>query len=295
MLDYASAQWPTENGWRERYVLAQGAPVERAARAPETHLRTTTTGMVRVYETSARVLRVMSRAIWLFPAMLVPKIILWAMGNPIGDLITVMFVLLVCTFFAVFALTVLFFAIVGSKQQRMARSHLAFAEPRAADAPRLLGPAPVRFSGRIDAGIEEGAPVIVEQWSQGERLVRHVECRSFALVADGKPACVVEVAAAPILMARYRDEPAESAALEVASRLEGRTHERGGVARCVLRQGDVVEVLADDAQRTPRIEDERLRALVDQTGEAGPYREADASTFLVRCTPERPIVIVAGR
>src|SRR5260221_8309648 len=121
MLDYAAAQWPTEHGWRERYVIGQGAPAEREALAPATHVQTTSSGMVRVYEASAKLLRVMSRAIWLFPVMLVPKIVLWALGNPIGDLITVMFVILVCAFFAVFALTVLFFAIVGSKKQRMMR------------------------------------------------------------------------------------------------------------------------------------------------------------------------------
>jgi hypothetical protein len=289
LLDYASAQWPTEHGWRERYVLAQSAPVERATNVPSTLMRATSSGAVRLYEGTTRVLRVAAKALWLFPVMLVPKIVLWVMGNPIGDLITVLFVLLVVAFFGIFAFTVLLFAIVGPKKSRMSRSHLAFAEPRISDVLGILGDTPVRIRGRIDAGIEQGTPVLVEQWSRGERLVRHVECRSFAVMVEGKPACVVEIAAAPILVGRYGDS--DDTALEVASRLEGRTHERASASRCVLRQGDEVEIIAREAQRTPRVEDERLRALVEGTGDAGPYRAADASTLLVRCTPEQPVVI----
>jgi hypothetical protein len=296
MLDYASAQWPTKDGYRERYVLSQGAPLERAVRAPVEHMQMTSSGVVRFYQASAQLLRVLSRAIYFFPVLIIAKIVLFLMSNPIGDLITVAFVLLVVTFFAVFALTVLLFAIVGPKAQREARSHVAFAEPRAADLDRIIADAQVsvRISGKIDAGLEHGAPVIVEQWARGERLVRHFEGRSFALIVDGKPHCVVELAASPVIVTHYENTNAESAALEIAGRLEGRTQPRGPVGRCVLRQGDVVEVLAREATRTPRIEDERLRALVENTGDdAGPYRAADASTLLVRCTMESPVVIIS--
>ena len=202
--------------------------------------------------------------------------------------VTLAFVLLVVATFALFALTVLMFAVVGPPDQRKTR--LEFAAPRDVDFERAARGAPARIVGRVDAGLEPGAPVLVEQWTLGERLVRYVEGTSFAIVQESGPPCVVEITGSPLIIARY--DEAESAAPEVAGRLEGLgTSAPAPAARCVVRQGDRVEILAHDVTQGAHLEDARLHALVESLAPVGPYRAPDATALLVRCSPTAPVVL----
>jgi hypothetical protein len=290
MLDYVSAQFATENGCSERYVLGEGAPVERAIDLPATHVRRVAKGAARVYELSRVLLRVAARALYVFPALLVVKAALWLAGVWWGDLITVAFVLMVVAFFAIFALTVLLYGIVGPRALRDPTERLLFAAPPADTFARAAELASTRVVGRLDAGLDPGAPVIVEQWSRGERLVRYVEGCSFAIVPDEGAPCVVELSAAPLLVGPYevgKAEPPETAGRLQALGVDGAAPS----ARCVVRQGDRVELVGHDAQPTARIEDARLHALVESAAPTGPYRESEASALLVRCTVTAPVAL----
>ncbi|HEY8080104.1 MAG TPA: hypothetical protein VIF62_38500 [Labilithrix sp.] len=292
MLDYAAAQFATPRGCEERYVIGDGAPLTRIVELPKSHVRRASSLSVRTYDTLRELLRLLARAVYLFPALIVVKLALWIAGVWWGDLITFVFVLLVVTTFAVFALTVLFYAIVGPPDAR--QTTLAFAAPREDAFERAARRAPSRMAGRVDAGLEPGAPVLVEQWTLGERLVRYVEGRSFAIVPESGPPCVVEITGSPVILAPY--EEAESAAPETAGRLEGTgVSAPEPTARCIVRQGDLVEILADDVTQGAHLEDARLHALVEAVSPTGPYRAPDATALLVRCTNAAPIVIRVSR
>jgi hypothetical protein len=173
---------------------------------------------------------------------------------------------------------------------------LVFAPPRADDFERVVESfvpnAAARLTGRVDAGLESGEPVLVEEWSRGEHLARYVEGRSFAVLPDGDATpCIVEIAGAPVFVARYSDDEDAAAALTVAGRLQGRTREPGPTSRCVLRQGQRVSLVARTSQPSARVEDGRLLGLIAKAGPADPYRGSESPGIVVRSTPEDPVFI----
>jgi len=274
--DYTSILRVTNDASIERFVLGGASPIDRPVPVPMSHVRRVATGALVVYRVVVAVLRVLVRALYLFPLLLVAKISLWATGSWYGDLLTVGFVCLVVAFFTVFALTMLMHVIVGPRSKRGNRTSFVFAPPRPRDvsriASRLAPDAPTRIIGVLDAGLEPGAPVLVEEWSERDGGVeRSFEGQSFVVLAEGGSPTVVELAAAPVLIAAYE--------------------EAGHARRCVLRQGDRVELIAAGAEPAARIEDSRLRALLDAASPVDPYRGAESTAILVRSTPEQPVVV----
>lgn len=292
-VDFACAQDLRSDACLERYVLRGGPPLERPIPLPTTHVRPTRSGAALAHAAVGRAVRILARALYVFPALIVAKLILWLVGSWYGDLITVAFVLLVVAFFAALALWLMLHAIVGPRSTRTRGAALAFAPPSARDAERIAGALPpattARFVGTVDAGLTPGEPVVVEEWSERDgRLLRLVEGRSFVLRASDRAPAAVELAGAPILLGRP-DEPASSAALVVASALAPSRPEP--TWRSVLRQGDRVELAAEGAVAGLPIEHPGLRALVASSSASGPYRAGEGSTVLARSTPEAPVVL----
>ncbi len=285
MADYVAAQFGSE----ERYVLGDAEPARRTIELPKSHVRREASGAVRFYDLLRALLRLFARAVYVFPALVVVKLALWLAGVWWGDLLTVAFVALVVATFAVLALTVLMFAIVGPPEDR--RTRLAFAAPRDDVFERAARTVPTRISGRVDAGLEPGAPVLVDQWTLGERLVRYVEGRSFVVVPDDGPPCAVEITGSPVIVGPH--DEVDVVPPDGAARLGEHTPSRA--ARFVVRQGDRVEIVAQDVTEGAHLEDARLHALVESVSSAGPYRAADATATLVRCSATARTVIRVAR
>ncbi len=192
-------------------------------------------GVLRAFEGVKRVLRVLVRALYLFPALLVIKLGLWVAAlqgqrqlGTLGDYLTVAFVVLVVVLFATLSLLVLLHVWVGPRSTRarlqvprfelpgpkaLARSRaLALKpEPRALNGPggepleleRIELGTKIRVAGElvaIDGGASAG-PLLRESWLAEEgRAARLVRARSFAVVAAGQPTVVVQIDAAPWML-----------------------------------------------------------------------------------------------
>lgn len=293
-IDYASALFTSKKGvLSERVVLGDGRnPIERAAIMPQTHVRTVLSGIARVHAFFALILRLTARALYLFPILIIAKIVLWLLREPAGDYITVGFVLLVCFFFANFAVTILLHAIMGPRSSRRTTARLVFEPPALEDVEKVAAAMrpDVRVTGRVDAGLAEGEPVLVEEWSSSDDgLSRYVEGRSFVVIPDTGAPCVVELVASPLLIARYDEE--SISALTIAGTL-GSSDAPGPRSRCIIRQGQRVAIAGHDPIPAVRIEDARLRALLPANALPDPYRGAEATGILIRSTPERPVIIL---
>ena len=298
-FDYASAQYASEKGYRERYVLGEGtAPLERSIALPATHVRATTRGAALLFHAFVtRLLRVSALALYLFPLLVIAKIVLFFSESVWSDYITVGFVLLVVVFFAFFALTVLSYAIVGPRSKRA--TALAFEPPSANDVERVVARfvpnATARVTGRVHAGLASGEPVLVEEWERGASLARFVEARSFAILPDDGTTmpCAVAIAGAPVLVAQYADDDESARALTTAAnlRLRGDAREPAPRSRCVLRQGQRVAIIARKSELATGIEDRRLLEHIADDGPGGPYRGAETQGIVVRSTAEEPLVI----
>jgi hypothetical protein len=259
----------------ERYTI-DGEAHDRSASVPETHLRAQPTGMSRVYAVATGSLRVVVRAFYLFPVLVVAKIVLFAMLAPVGDYVTVAFVVLVVTLFGLLAAVMLLVAITGSRSQR-AGGTLVFHAPRKSDALSIVkGNAAVRVIGRVDAGLEPGATVLQEQWGDNEgKVVRFFEGRSFVVVPDEGAPVVVDLDACPVVLAPYEHTATALAVPGIGSVKP--------LARWVLRQGERVEIIAPQARpgTHPLLQ-----------SEAAPYRDA-GGTMVATGTPASPLVVRA--
>jgi len=207
-------------------------------------------GVLRAFEGVKRVLRVLVRALYLFPALLVVKLALWVAAlqgqrqlGTLGDYLTVAFVLLVVVFFATLSLLVLLHVWVGPRsargRHRVPRFELPTAEARGrsralavAPEPRILKDpggepldlerfvlgAKIRVRGELLAidGSASGGPLLRESWLAEEgRAARLVRARSFAVVATGQPTVGVQIDAAPWLLLEGAGE-VEAGAVAVA-------------------------------------------------------------------------------
>jgi hypothetical protein len=260
----------------ERYTI-DGEAYERSASVPETHLRAKPTGMSRVYAVATGSLRVVVRAFYLFPVLVVAKIVLFAMHARVGDYITVAFVVLVVTLFGLLAVVMLLVAITGSRSQRPGGT-LVFHAPSKSDAQRMVKgrSVAVRVMGRVDAGLEPGATVLEEQWGEnGGKLVRFFEGRSFVVVPDEGAPVVVDLDACPLVLARY-DRTTTALAVPGIGSVKP-------LARWLLRQGERVEIIAPQARPG-------THALLQS--EAAPYRDA-GGTMVATGTPASPLIVRA--
>ncbi len=261
-------------------ISKNGSQSSRFARVPF-FLSGRTSPANRAYEAVTKVLRVLVRALYLFPILILTKIALFLMGVSAGDYITLAFVVLVVALFALFATVMLFMAVLGPSSERDKKKTLVFAAPAKKDASWIISAsvpkADVRVIGRVDAGIEDGAIVLEERWGDNAgTLVRFIEATSFVVHPDpGEPATpiVVELDACPVLLA---DDDREDTTLAVPG-----IGAIARLARFVVKQGDRVEVIAREGKPG-------THALLQNTANA--YRQSESAT-VVTSESSSPVVI----
>jgi hypothetical protein len=334
-FDYVSVQVIDAESCYERYSLAaEGAastPAQRKLALPLTHMRLRLAPIGRVYAGVKAVARLLVVVLWLFPVLLVAKLVLRLVGLWYGDLITLAFVLLVVALFGCLSLLALLHLLAGSRSQRGTNATVRFAAPKSdvlAAARRLGRPLPraqpdlpqlatapgqsgrpISLSGVVVAGkdVPGAEPLVREQWHESSgRLVRTVEAYSFAVVAEGQPTVVVELQAAPTLVGRYRDSPAAEGAfarpptrlaplLAFAAEQKAPIGADSAVASAELVAGQRVEILAYASEPVPRLEELRVAGrplMLAAEHSAGPYRSGDsAPAVLIRCDAQTPLLV----
>jgi hypothetical protein len=293
--DWASIEVVNAAGVTERYVRPPAPSLQRPLPIPETHVRLRYAGAARALESTKKVVRVLVRAIYLFPLLLVVKLGLFLGNSPLGDYLTVAFVLLVCATFGLLSLMALLHVFAGPRTQRSEKRTVELALPDATAALAVLdraqpssteellrltqaaGSDALRVRGRIDAGgsTVAGEVVLAERWLEhGTDVLRVVEGRSFAVVPDEGPVVVVELAASPRLLGPY----APSDAATPGDRSEKLLAElalpptKGVIHGCDLRQGDEVELVADQAESVAGVSEAAGRDLQLQRAASGVYR-----------------------
>lgn len=310
---------------RER-IRRRGGPFgERQAAIAWSHLHLVPTGSARVYTVARHAVRVLVKAVWLFPILLVPKLVLRVTGVWQGDLITVGFVVLVVVAFGSLSLLTLLHLLAGSKSQREASAKLALALPDGnadllREVPEALALPPPRRTdaalleqiahgeqlsprlslivrGRVDAGVATGTPVLSDRWLEtGGNVVRVFAGLDFTIVAEGAPPALVELGACPTPLGPYRADaldglPPSDAWAELSpmlAREEGLdTPDLATAVSCVVRQGDMVEVVAAEHEA---IED--LAQLGSGQSSGAPYRGGEPRRGVrLSCTPAAPLLV----
>jgi len=297
-VEYASVQrFESPQTGHEHYLRHGGIVAERAVSLPETHVRFVPTGGARLYDAVRLLLRLLVRALYFSPILLVPKVALFAMDSWYSDIITLAFVLLVVALFAMASLLVLLHLVVGPRSVRRKKSRIAFAPPRA----DLLLPESARLSvtGRIDAGAGAlpGEMVLFERWEEeAGKLTRTLWMKRFAVVSDDQPPVIVDIEAAPAVYAPYRPDPGEAPppAIAKALRALGLDAFEQAAPSCTLRHGDIVELAASDTASIPDVDEVPLgnRQLRLATDEGGPYRGGESVPgTLAKSTLADPIVL----
>jgi hypothetical protein len=148
--------------------------------------------------------------------------------------------------------------------------------------------------------------VLTERWvDDGGVVMRVVSGLSFALQVEAGPLVAVELAASPVLLGPYRDDeldglpPADSWTEAVKPWLPAGTRppELSHAPACILRQGDMVEVLATSANAIADSSELRLGGREPRfaRGEGGPYRGERTAALLLRCSPNAPLLISSDR
>lgn len=194
-------------------------------------------GGARVFAWIASLTRAVALLFWLFPLLLIPKIVFWVLDNRLGDWITVAFVALAVLLFALLSLLVLMHAFVGPRSRRRRALALDEAPPSVDDAAawlkravpppttaaelrqRLANPqdAPLRLRGRLGRarGTLEGAVLFRDSFRATLPLARLTRARGFVLWPEGEqgdedamlPPLLVELPEPPIVLARYGAAP----------------------------------------------------------------------------------------
>lgn len=241
-----------------------GRDLVRDVPVPTTHVRWSRKGAMRVFVMTTGLLRLLVRLLYLFPALVALKLVLFMMHVHMGDLIIVAFVELVVVIFALLAIVVLLMLVVGPRKERGKHSSLVYWPPSPSQARRLLSRGATRVTGRVEAGLEAGAEVLSEEWSSGaDGFERKVSGSSFLVVPDEGTTVAVELLGCPLL-------------LDLKA----------------LSQGDRVEIVAAEARQVIHLDDPRLDEIVRNAGPGlAPYRETESTTLVVSSTPESPVVI----
>ena len=222
-------------------LLSGGSYHERSGRAgrplktqrskpPTLQVRQVRSGLHRVFVGLKRLIRPFVRALYLFPLLLIAKVVLWVMEHPAGDYITVGFVGLLLVFFSLLAVLALLYPLVGPASRRKTAPALALNDLDAARAEAALGAeglelttaarlesllrspgevqAAVRVRGRVRAASRAGSqgdPLLLDGWVEGEAVVARLFCGSaLALEAgEGAPPVLLDLQAPPLLVGRY--------------------------------------------------------------------------------------------
>jgi hypothetical protein len=265
----------------ERYTVGGDTERERSIERPRAYVLPAAVGLVRVYGHVTLALRLLVRALYLFPIVVLVKILLHVVHpTPEEDYITVAFVVLVVALFGVLALVVFFFALLGPRSSREKQTRLVFRPPTAREADRV-GILPqggaVQVVGRVSAGLDTGATILEDSWGDDAgTIVRSFEGRSFVVAPDDGTPVVVELQGCPVLVGSYGT--ADTTRLVVPG--VGAVMPLG---RCTLREGDRVLLIADQGHLG-------THPLIHADG-ASPYREAETGALVVTSEPSRPVVI----
>jgi len=201
------------------YSLAPGVqPKGRHIPLPSLYFKQRSRGLLLIFRGLKRLMRLLVKAIYLFPALLVAKVILWTLDIQAGDLITLVFVILVVLFFGLLALLGLLFPLVGPRSKR--KSNLKF-DLEGADLDRGLAwmklrrlkptPAarlralcstrapkkqkPIRLRGRLHLCTRDTLPdglLLSESWvEQDQHIARLMAGRLFVLMEPDQPPVVI--------------------------------------------------------------------------------------------------------
>lgn len=204
---------------------------------PFEQTRSRSVGAARAFAWIAGLTRAVALLFWLFPLLLIPKIVLWALDSRLGDWITVAFVALAVLLFALISLLVLLHAVVGPRSRRRRELALDEAPPsiddalawlkRAAPAPTTAAElrqrltkqldAPLRLRGRLGgarAATREGAVLWRDSFRAALPLARLTRAHGFVLWPEGGqsdedplPPLLVELPEPPIVLTRYGAAP----------------------------------------------------------------------------------------
>lgn len=298
----------------ERVTEAGGKTREAQVPWPEPHVVRRFGGATRLFYALKGATKHLVRLVYVFPLLLLLKAVLWALDIWLGDAITVVFVGLLVALFALVALLVGLYPLVGVPSRRRGAPALDL-EAVASLARARGGPKPGwRATGAVDAGApdEPLAAVVADYWFVcGDRLARLLLVRGFALCGGDPAPLVVEPVAAPLLLQRYgersvpfADSPDPELCDAMAHWLKGAGEEelarlvRGGVPTqgAVVRDGDQVELIAATPPRPgdgpcPTAHGRTLRLHGADPVEGSPYRGEASPWRRLQDTPESPLVI----
>ncbi len=297
----------------------------RAGALPASHLEVRFGGATTLLEAQRRVLRVLARALYLFPLLLVVKLILYVLARPGGDLLTLAFVGLVLLFFLALIVYLILFLVAGPPSTRV--PHRRFAPPDGpldealAGLARELAPTPIAELSQLAE--EEHAPraprpirlqgiarafnpearsphgLLLDAWDAGPDALRRC-CRvePFLVEAEGQPPVVVAPRHPPVLIAGYPEVERGSLEPEVRALLERLGAGETSTRLAVLREGDRVELVAEEAAPVRSLDELAVWKVAyapSESAAASPYRSDRARrALLVEGTEDRPLILRRG-
>ena len=287
-------------------------PLGQTLDTPPLQVRWRGKRITRVYLRLRWLVRVLVKVVYLFPLLLVAKLVLFLLNSWYGDLITVGFVGLLVLFFSLFAGLFLLYPMVGPPSRRKRNPVLELPGPgdleQAATLAgyQLMEPTrarqleghcepgaeqweSLRISGRIAgrAGLQHGQVVLRDCWVQHrEQVVRLLVGSSFAVVRQGYAPVVVDLQQATQLVLAGRFEPGDATpqgldagALEphqkwLEQHAPGLELSKLQGTRCCLTVGDEVELIGARYRPVPSMEQLLVRGRSLALDQAGgsPYR-----------------------
>lgn len=275
----------------------EAPPRERSTETPPPQIVLRHRGVARVLQGLKVVIRLMVKVIYLFPVLLVAKLVLLLMDHPAGDMITLAFVALVVVFFSLFALLFLLYPFVGPPSKRKPVPRLRLHEAGDLDdaaeragydrvapttshllaelcEPDAVEREPVLLRGRVmpTARQEDGDAVLRDCWLQkDDTVMRLLAGGSFTVCAEGAPPVVVSLEGCLHLVLAGEFNTTGLGQLDayelgkqeawLRDRADGMSVvDLAASGRCcTLRVGDEVELLGGRYSPIPSIEDHTAR------------------------------------
>jgi hypothetical protein len=252
---------------KSRSLAAPGERPLDDPMVPDRFLSRRAIGSARLLEGLGPVLRGAGLALYLFPVLLVLKLVLFVLRDPRGDLVTVAFALCVVLFFSLLALWMGLYAVAGPAPERR-RRFVLHATPLAPDAPVTVAPAalparkpeaavkgPFRVRGRarlLADGLGSDRTVASSLWwVAGDQAVRILALRRFA-VEGPRGSVVVSAESAFEILGPHRPGEgrpalAPSTREAVSARLAATKPLRGTALETVLADSQGIAIEDGDA------------------------------------------------
>jgi hypothetical protein len=290
---------------------------------PGLYLQPRTGAVGAVLSAYKRLVRLLVWLLYLFPVLLVPKIVLLFFPQRIGtlligDVITVAWVGLLVVFFAVLAALLALVALAGPRSRRskgwavsppgdvpLARALAALspARMRTPDARRLhaivdellkggeAAPTPLQLRGRVERFGSAPGDLLSDRWFEyPSGIVRELAGLPFLLVDEGQPPIVIVPGAATTLLAPYRHDTGARPVVPPVDDSPPRA------SYCfTLVEGQRVELCAWEGRAEPDLRELRLEGVacrVDDV-EKGPYRGRGLQPALIVTCSAAPLLVRA--